>query len=243
MENKKENVNQNKKVILAIIAIVMLLSVLLTTTYAFFTYTKAGQKNNLLVTGSIKLQFTEGTNNINLTNQFPMTDEEAMGYTPKDGESAITEFTVGGHAGANTSLSYKVSAIKGDAESGRVRMPDEHIKLYLTAVNTNSVGEYEINPVFGQGDDATKTYGGLISAGGADTDTKDGGVITLATGTVGTAETLHSYTLRMWISDTVTISDTDAVATYCASETECETTGKNIFSKMYYSLRLKVENY
>ena len=47
---------------------------------------------------------------------------------------------------------------------------------------------------------------------------------------------------RIVLSDTVTISDTDTNATYCASEEECSGT-RNIFSDMYYSLKLRVENY
>ena len=244
MENREEMDKRNKKVILAVIMIVMLVTVLITTTYAFFTYSRTGERNNQLVTGRIKLEFEDGQNNINLTNQFPMSDEEAVVYTsPVEGEVAFTDFTVSGYAGSNTTLQYVVKAIKGEAVDGRIRMPDEHIKLYITST-TNGVGSVEINPLYGAADADAGTYGALVSAGNEGTDTANDGEVMLAVGTVGTTDTVHSYTLRMWISDTVKISDTYTPSTYCASEEEChDPANKNIYSKMFYSIKLKVENY
>ena len=87
----------------------------------------------------------------------------------------------------------------------------------------------------------SKEYGALVSEGNEGVDTGSNGEVLLAMGQVGTENTIHSYTMRMWISDTVTISDTDSEATYCASEEECNDS-RSLFSDMYYTLKLRVQN-
>ena len=227
-----------KRIIFAVVAIALLLITVTFSTYAFFNYYRTGAKNNQLITGRIKLLFQDGVNNINLTNQFPIPDYEAVEMTNSGQEIAMTTFTVSGYAGGAIDLLYRVYAIEGEAVAGRNRMSDEHIKLYLT--ETHDLGTAIIGNGFGTAEDGW--YGALASDGRGDTDTADGGEILMIQGQVGTEETTHNYTMRMWISDEVTISDTDEYATYCASEEEC-LGDRPVFSTMYYSLKLRVENY
>lgn len=237
MENKE---NTSKKIILSVVAIAVLLIMVTFTSFAFFNYYRTGAKNNSIVTGRIKLEFiTDDTNNINLTNQFPISDVEAIARTSADTEIVETQFKVTGYAGGSVSLEYSLSALAGDAVTGRKRMPDNHIKLYLQ--ETHDAGTVTIANGFGTADATTKTYGAKASAGRGSTDTSSNGVIKLAEGSVGTTDTTHTYTLRMWISGDVTISDTDTTKDYCASTTQCSG-DRNIFSTMYYSLKLRVEN-
>lgn len=245
MEHKESNDQNVKKIILSVVVVFLLILAVTLTTYAFFTYSRTGEKNNQLVTGRIRLVFEDGENNINLTNQFPTADADAVLFTSSGSDVAVTNFTVSGYAGSSVRLYYQVHALMGETVTGRNRMPDEHIKLYLT-VDTNTAdgadtGLAEIQNGYDAADATAGTYGALASVG-RETDTSNGGEILLALGQVGVDNSEHSYTLRMWISDDVTISDTDSTKTYCASDDECNDS-RPIFSSMYYSIKLRVENY
>lgn len=234
MEDKEKI---GKKIIFTIIIIAILLLTVTFSTYAFFNYSRTGARNQRLVTGRIKLEFTEGTNNVNLSNQFPISDADAVAMTTAGSEVVITDFVVSGYAGGATTLRYQVSAIAGNTITGMNRMPDENIKLYLT-VNTNSVGTAAIGN--GYGTASGGVYGALASEG-REVDTGSGGEIVLAQGQVATTDTTHNYTMRMWISDTVTISDTDSTKTYCASTAACNDS-RTVYNTLYYSLRIRVSN-
>lgn len=240
MEIKEKDEQKTKKIVLLILAIFVMLAAVTLTTYAFFNYSRTGTENNQLITGRIKLLFEDGTNNINLTNQFPMSDAAAVATTSSGSEIVFTDFTVSGYAGASIDLYYEVYALAGEGVTGKTRMPDEHIKLYLTA-STNNYGTATVVNGFDTTNATAGTYGALISVGNDGTQTSAGGEVLLAQGQVGTENTIHTYTMRMWISDTVTISDTDSSATYCASTSECSGS-RPIFSDMYYSLKLRVQN-
>ena len=243
MENSNDiEKNNNKKMTIILIGITVLLtlSAVLLTTYAFFNYTRTGNPN-VMKTGKIKLTFTEGENSLNLTNQFPIPDKEAYNVTSSGTEVTITDFTVSGIMSANTDvLKYKVTALKGDVEANKNRFNDEEVKLYLVA-ETNGLGSITFENGYGEAEATSGVYGALASDGNNGVSTEDGGEILLATGQIGKEETNHKYTLRMWISDKVKISDTDSTFAYCASEIECNDDRK-VYSTMYYSLKLKVEN-
>ena len=240
MENGNVEINNKKMTIILIgsTVVLVLISVLLTT-FAFFNYTRTGDPN-VIKTGKLDLSFNEGVNSLNLTNQFPVPDNEAYNTVTNGSEVTITDFTVTGYSTMSPSLAYTVYAIKGTDESGKNRFPDEHVKLYLVG-ETNGHGTLNIENGYDTADATAGTYGALASVGNSGTDTANNGNILLATGTVGEENTEHSYTLRMWIDDDIKISDTDSSYTYCASALECNDTRK-VYSTMYYSLKLKVES-
>lgn len=232
--------NNKKTFVLVGIAIFLTIVAVMMTTYAFFTYVRAGSDDNVITAGNIKLVFEESGNNINLTNQFPTPDNEAYNIESNGGEVAVTEFTVTGNADLPYILQYKISALKGDTESGMNRFPDNQVKLYLVGTSDGK-GSISIQNGYDNANASTGIYGALASVGNNGTDTANNGEILLATGQVADVETVHSYTLRMWISDSVKISDTNSNYTYCASTSECND-NRNVYNTMYYSLKLKVEN-
>lgn len=240
MESNNVEINNNKqKIIFLGITVVLVLISIFVTTYAFFNYTRTGD-HNTIKTGKIYLNFSEGVNNLNLTNQFPVPDVEAYNQENNGEEVTITDFTVTGYSTSNEPLRYKVSVVKGDIDSTRNRFPDEHVKLYLVG-ETNGKGSLTIENGYGTSDATQGIYGALLSAGNNEIDTINNGEVLLATGEIAKEETTHNYTLRMWISDQVKISDTNSNYTYCASESECNDDRK-IYSTMYYSLKVKVQN-
>ena len=72
------NGNSSKQVLLSVLGIAVLVVAVVGVSFAFFTYSKEGEKNNTITTGSIFFNYEEGTR-INLTNQFPVNDEEGNG--------------------------------------------------------------------------------------------------------------------------------------------------------------------
>ena len=66
-----------KRKIILVITIIMVLVVALGTTYAFYFYTKVGNKNQVAITGDIYMNYIE-TNQINITNGVPMSKEESL---------------------------------------------------------------------------------------------------------------------------------------------------------------------
>lgn len=240
MENNVKVKTNKLTIILIGISILLTLSAIMLTTYAFFNYTRTGAPN-IIKTGKINLKFTDGDNSLFITNQFPIPDNEAYNMKSNGEEVVITDFTVSGFSSSTSlPLKYKVTALKGNNEEGMNRFKDSEVKLYLVG-ETNDKGSFTIENGYGTADAVTGKYGELASVGNSGIDTSNGGEILLATGQVDTEATTHEYTLRMWISDKVKISDTDSSYTYCASTSECNDT-RNVYSTLYYSLRIKVES-
>ncbi len=206
------NENSSKQVLLSVLGIAVLVVAVVGVSFAFFTYSKTGEKNNTLTTGNIFFNFTEG-NAINLTNQFPMADTAGKALTTA--ANGALEFSVVGYDSSAKGIAYTVYAIPGDADATKTRFKDSEIKLYLetAATGTGYTNNYSDPKVVG-------TDGSLIADG-----------LALATGkitaTSSTSQQTDTYTLRMWISDTVTIGEGKS---YTTAE----------YEKMYYSLKLKV---
>ncbi len=128
------NENSSKQVLLSVIGIAVLVVAVVGVSFAFFTYSKTGA-NNTLTTGSIFFNFTEG-NAINLTNEFPRTDDSGKSLTK--GVNGALEFSVVGYDGSSKGIEYTVYALPGAAETGKTRFQDSQIKLYLEAESSNS---------------------------------------------------------------------------------------------------------
>ena len=205
------NENSSKQVLLSVIGIAVLVVAVVGVSFAFFTYSKGGTENNTLTTGSIFFDFTEG-NRINLTNQFPMAD--SAGETLTTAQNGALEFTVKGYDTSKKGIAYTVYAVPGEAVDTKTRFKDSEIKLNLSTSATGVTNNYSTSK-------AVVENGSLTASG-----------IVLATGkitaTSSATQQEDKYTLRMWISDAVTIGATGATYT----ETQ--------FANLYYSLKIKV---
>ena len=100
---------KNKKVVYTIIGIVSVLLVAVAITYAYWLVTKTQQGENVISSACLDIDLV-GANDITLSNQFPMSDEEGMKLTPY-------EFTVTNKC--NTSVDYQIAleAIGEDSTS------------------------------------------------------------------------------------------------------------------------------
>lgn len=203
------NENSSKQVLLSVLGIAVLVVAVVGVSFAFFTYSKTGEKNNTLTTGNIFFNFTEG-NAIKLTNEFPRTD--TSGEALNEAQNGALTFHVVGYDTSDKGIEYTVYALEGDVEADKTRFKDSEIKLNLKAPATVVENKFATSTVVG-------TDGSLANG------------VVLAKGkiTAKSSETQQDdeYTLRMWISDAVSIGEGK---TYTTEQ----------FGAMYYSLKLKV---
>ena len=203
------NENSSKQVLLSVIGIAVLVVAVVGVSFAFFTYSKTGTANNTLTTGSIFFDFTDG-NAINLTNQFPMADSEGEALTT-DAHGALT-FNVKGYDTSGKGIEYTVYAFPGDPVGTRDRFKDSEIKLNLSTTATGVTNNFSTSKAVGE--DGSLTSGIVLATG-------------KITANSSATQQDDAYTLRMWISDTVTIGEGKTYTTAA-------------FGNLYYSLRLKV---
>lgn len=67
---------------LAVIAVMMVATMFLGSSYALWKVTKYQETANVIETGCFELTFTEQSSSINLTNTYPITDEKGLKTTP-----------------------------------------------------------------------------------------------------------------------------------------------------------------
>ena len=209
------NSNSSKQVVLSIVGVAILVVAIVGVSFAFFTYTRTGGQNNLINTGRLTFAFEDGASTINLTNQFPMSDANGLKLS---GTSNVCNFKI---KGTTTSvINYTVYGVQGDAstdETKTVRFTDSQIKANISA--TLPDGHTFTSAT---GASTAKTIEAL----------KTGGKIVLGTGTVTAAATEANpaeFTLKMWVSDAVTIAATGATYT------------PEAYGKLYYSMKVVVD--
>jgi len=174
---------KNKKVVYSIIGLIALVLVTIGITYAYWLVTKTQEGENVISSGCLDISLSNEANDISLTNQFPLSDEEGINLTPYT-------FTVTNNC--NTSVDYQIAleAI-GDESTAlssnalKVALNDE-AKLFSSykEVDTTVSGAYEARKL------GTGTLASKGSEGASD-----------------------SYSLRIWIDENADISEINKIFT------------------------------
>ena len=124
--------NKNKNIIT--LGIVSLIIILLGSAYAFFTYSRSVPAFTL-TSDIIKAEFISGTNSINITNAYPISDEFALANLDK---LSYIDFTVKSTINdPNKAISYELY-LTGDTTN---TLDSNYIKVYLTDESNNKVTE------------------------------------------------------------------------------------------------------
>ena len=173
---KKENKN-NKKIILGVIGLLIMVGATFGATYAFFNYTRTGT-NNTIETGTILFNYEEGTP-LQLSNQFPISES-------KLNDSFKLTFSISGHNTLREGLTFNIYAMHGDDMANKTWLTDNIIKMKFVA------------PSDGDGFSITNNY----YATGA-TPTYSNGKTLIATGLIkNTSElTTKNYSLYVWVDE------------------------------------------
>ena len=232
------NGNSSKQVLLSVLGIAVLVVAVVGVSFAFFTYSKNGEANNEITTGSIFLQFTEGTA-ITLSNQFPINDANGATLTSSvNGDNPSLTFNVIGHNTNPTQpINYTVTASNGGTMSGKTRLHDNEIKLYLTVQEkVGSSGTYGAVSAGSVTNNFSSSTGTVVSS--SQTGLASG--VVLATGVIPANTSVanqidHKYTLRMWISDALVSIDENE-----DEEDDDNVYTSNEFKDLYYTLKVSV---
>ena len=185
------------KNILTIVTSIFLLIVVIGVSYAAFTYSGIGKKENTITTGAISMSYTESTNTISMNNALPTTDTTGKTRT-NSGE--YFDFTVKSSIAGNTDINYEIAAKEeaGNTFSG------SNIKYYLTSVDSNGK-ETEVM--------APRTYyeessGNVYTGRPAD-------MMSLYVGNLkNQGETTINYRLRIWVDEAYNPQNDNGGLTY-----------------------------
>ena len=229
------NNNSSKNVLLSVVGIAVLVVAIVGVSFAFFTYTATGTKNNVITTGTLTFAFSEENGSyITLLDQFPIATDTGKALTSDD--NGTCEFYITGNVPAGQTVSYNVYAIKGDDTltdnvnydgtgvdlTGKTRFANTHVTMYVEVVPSaqdaasvqNGYGTPKVIT------DAIETAEGLLIAKG--TITGDGTNVNT------------KYTVRMWIDDSV-VSVNDQTRT-----TAGPVYTSAAFAQKFYTMKIKV---
>lgn len=184
----------------------VLIIALIGISFAFFEYYKEG-RNQKMTAGQIFLVFNENGPSIKAPNIFPQTKEEARLRTDN-----IVNFVVSGiNTNEEHDIYYEITLNEGDPEIGMTRFKPEHIVFDL--IEIDEVGN-------------KRTVVDAMSY--SDFNEKRIWVNTINHNTKNTIT--RTYSLRMWLSEDVMISDSSPDASYST----------DVFANSYASIKIAV---
>ena len=193
-----EEIETKKKhsVAFTILGVFVLLSAIAGIAVAAYTWNYTSSKANTIGTGNISMSLLESTDVININNALPTKDSVGMAL----GEDDSFDFAVTTNAsGAPGNITYIISITKLDATSGYTRLPDNNVKIYLTAL-TDSGEDQVVKPTL---------ISNIITSGNTGTLTFDSGKTSYLTHshTSSNATKTTKYRLRMWIDENTNASN------------------------------------
>lgn len=169
---------ENKKTLLfSILGVILLLVVVIGVSYAMYTFSANGTKQNVISTGTVSITYSESST-ITLNNAYPSTDATGSAVTGHD-----LVFTVNAAITGSSTISYEVG-LANMTHNGN--LTEDYVKFNLKKGETYLLG--------------TATTG--VTIGSVKTNAST--LITqyrLDGGTLSTADTSATYTLRAWISN------------------------------------------
>ena len=183
MEKKKQGI------VITSVLLVCLILVVIGVSFAFFTYSRQGSKENTITTGSLTFVYDEQKaegNGITLSNAFPMSDEDGKQLS---GSNNVFDFQVLAST-KGESIAYEVIGQKDDSST----LPENVTKIYLTTLS----GSEESEVVTTVKDGVVTTYDEL-----SDTQIKEQTGKTLYQEVIPLNQTGYqkNFRLRMWLSE------------------------------------------
>ena len=179
--------NNKKTLILSIIGIVVLVIAVVGVSFAMYTFTGTGSKENVIQTGTISMAFNPD-NNFVVSGQYPMSD--AKGIATNANKATFGVNAVWGTAKMTINYDLGITAI----QAGNT-LTEEHVKVALLD------GEGAVLVGTQEGGQLT---GGVTIASLADKDGAHGLVTSyaLTSGTITASGTTDNYTILAYVADT-----------------------------------------
>lgn len=197
--------NSSKQIFLSVLGVAILIVAVVGVSFAAFTYTGTGEKENTISTGSITMKYTETNNGISITNAMPVDDATGKAITANDAGAAGTtdnagvfDFTVNAEITGAVTIKYDIMAIKQTDST----LDEQYAKLYLQKDSAATMASAT---------DAKEptTFDKLAAAATATTESGQGAgsdAKVLYSGDFTTTKTEY-FRLRMWVSDSYKVTD------------------------------------
>lgn len=187
----------SKQILLSILGIALLIIAIVGISYAVFTTTLKGSKENVITTGTISMSYVESTNGISLSNAMPINDTEGKNLI---GEDNVFDFTVSSIIRGKTTVNYEIVAEKVAVDAAMVS--DNDVRLYLQKKVADQYVDTEIT-----GNPSPFVHNGVVSALGSPAE----GMILyrgdFTSDKVIGGEFSADFRLRMWLSEDSVIDD------------------------------------
>ena len=181
-------VSQTKRYVIPVIFVILLLVITVGLSYAMYTFTGSGTKENVIQTGHIVITFND-VNNISIQNRYPETDSEGLSNT--DTNSQMT-FTVTSDITGDTKVNYALGIT--DIQEGAT-LTQDYIKIYLKKGNDVATGFTENKG------ELISTFRPLYIENIMDSHV-------LLTDVISGSE-VHTYTLKAWIDENYKLPSTE----------------------------------
>ena len=173
---------KRKENIIIIVVLVVMVIAIIGVSYAAFSFSGLGQKENKITTGDISMTYTESDNTMSISNALPTTDKTGM-VRLKEGE--YFDFTVSSEISGNVNINYEISA----KEVGDGTIDGSNIKLYLTRLTGDGTEEALMVPETYNEETSENTYTG-----------RPANEMSLYTSSMNSSES-NNYRLRMYVTE------------------------------------------
>ena len=130
--NVGENMKEKRNKIMLVVLLVALIIIIIVLSYAAFRFLGEGQRENVITSGTLKLNLTEG-NTINLVDTYPLTDSEGLAL---DGYDFTLENT------GTATVDYVIYLDDIEIESPDVKLDDMYLKYSLDKNDSVGTAEY-----------------------------------------------------------------------------------------------------
>lgn len=183
-----EKCESKRSFLVSILIIILLVGLVIGTTYALFVYIGVGKQKNTIHTGTLTFSYTELSDGISLTNAMPVSDEVGKKMKSTDKDHSYFDFSISSKLSGARSIQYEVYATEVDVEN---KVDPDYVKIYLTdSLLEKPVTGYEKEvPVYSKLKNSSITKNAK----------------TLYTGTFNSTGS-QSFRLRMWLADSYNVS-------------------------------------
>ena len=202
--NNNNNQNQSTQIIATVLAIAILIVAVVGISFAAFTYSKTGQKENEITTGTITMVYTEGDKGISIENAMPVSDEVGKTFEASDikgsgttDAAGVFDFNVNATISGSVTINYDIMAVKKTEST----LGEQYAKLYLqkdtSGSDMESAQDATVPTTYSELPEATTA---ATAAGKALSNAK-----LLHTDSFESSGT-HYYRLKMWVDNSYVVT-------------------------------------
>ena len=214
--------NKKRKILIAVIGVLGVVAIVSGVTYAWFTYSRSGVKENTITAGSVEFLYTEGTNQLKMSDAMPMTDAQGKANTD------FFDFKVASKTGSSFSVPYTVTVRVKDEADPENQLDPSVVKVWLSdqtnAELTDGLGvKYfqDSNPAGRQATDFLAMYEDAAMNPIVSGTTRKYNERVIYSGLVpaNSSNYIQNFRLRMWIDENTNFAPTETVTPAACSDT------------------------